>query len=49
MTLGKLITPPDMEHQGLPGDKCNCAGTLRRPQNNPWGVVNSARRKKIKN
>jgi hypothetical protein len=32
--------------QGLPGDGHDCAGTRKCPQNDPWGVVNSSRKKK---
>jgi hypothetical protein len=32
--------------QGLPEDGRDHAGARKRPQNNPWGVVNSARKKK---
>jgi hypothetical protein len=31
--------------QGLPGDEHDRAGARKFPQNNPWGVVNSARKK----
>jgi hypothetical protein len=31
-------------HQGLPGDGRDHAGARKRSQNNPWGVVNSARK-----
>jgi hypothetical protein len=39
------------EPHGLPGDGHDraSAGTCKRPQNDPWGVVNSARKKKILN
>jgi hypothetical protein len=32
-------------NRGLPGDGHDRAGTRKRPQNNLWGVVNSARKK----
>jgi hypothetical protein len=33
-------------HQGLPGDGRDHAGARKRPQNDPWGVVSSSRKKK---
>jgi hypothetical protein len=30
-----------------PGDGRDRAGTRKRPQNNPWSIVNSTRKKKI--
>jgi hypothetical protein len=33
--------------QGLPGDRRDRASARKFPQNYPWGVVNSARKKKI--
>jgi hypothetical protein len=41
---GGLVGPV---HQGLLGDGCDRAGACKRPQNDPWGVVNSARKKKL--
>jgi hypothetical protein len=34
--------------QGLPGDGRDGAGVHKRPQNDPWSMVNSARKKKPK-
>jgi hypothetical protein len=34
-----------IQMQGLPGDGCDRTGAHKRPQNDPWGVVNSARKK----
>jgi hypothetical protein len=31
--------------QGLPGDGRDRAGARKHPQNDPWGMVNSARKK----
>jgi hypothetical protein len=37
----------DITHkQGLPGDKRDRTGARKCPQNDPWGVVNSARKKR---
>jgi hypothetical protein len=33
-----------MNWEGLRGDGCDCAGARKRPQNDLWGVVNSARK-----
>jgi hypothetical protein len=37
----------DWCHQGLPGDGRDHTGARKCPQNNPWGVVNSASKKII--
>jgi hypothetical protein len=44
----KMACARPIPQQGLPGDGHDRAGTRKRPQNNPWGVVNSTRKKKIK-
>jgi hypothetical protein len=33
--------------QGLPGDGRDHAGARKRPQNDPWVMVNTARKKNI--
>jgi hypothetical protein len=35
----------ECREQGLPGDGRDRTSTFKRPQNNPWGVVDSDRKK----
>jgi hypothetical protein len=42
----KISKPQNPNLQGLTGDGHDHDGARTRPQNDPWGTINSARKKK---